>query len=255
VGPWAKVRVFVRAVVLIVWTFSLFALRCLALLLIPFSRAAEEWCRRMLLRIWAIGVTWIIRMNLTIQGVAPKPPYYLVTNHLSYLDIVLLARTAGCVYVSRADVADLSVLGFLAKVMNTIFIDRAKARDTARVNALINKTLDNGYGVHMFAESKISQDAQVHPFKPPLLQPAVERGIPVHYAALSYSTPEGVAPAKDVIVWQDGVSLGQNMAQVLALPKFNAIISFGDAPISAPDRKVLAEKLYQATLERFTPVG
>ena len=114
--------------------------------------------------------------------------------------------------------------------------------------------LDNGYGVHMFAESRISQDAQIHPFKPPLLQPAVERGIPVHYAALSYSTPPGVPEAKDIIVWKDGVTLGQNMAHVLSLPKFSAIISYGDAPIIAPDRKELAYKLYRATLERFTPM-
>ncbi|MDZ4858460.1 MAG: lysophospholipid acyltransferase family protein [Candidatus Hydrogenedentes bacterium] len=253
-GLWVKLRIAARATVLILWTVSLFFFRCLALLLIPFSRSAEEWCRRMLLRVWAIGVTWIVRMSLTIEGNAPKPPYYLVTNHLSYLDIVLLARTAGCVYVSRSDLADHPVLGFLAKVMNTIFIDRAKARDTHRVNEQINDRLDKGYGVHMFAESKISQDAQVHPFKPPLLQPAIERGIPVHYAALSYSTPPGVPAAKDVIVWKDGVTLGQNMAHVLGLPKFSAVISYGNAPLTAPDRKELAEKLYLATLERFTPV-
>jgi hypothetical protein len=79
--------------------------------------------------------------------------------------------------------------------------------------------------------------------------------MPVHYAAISYSTPPGVARAKDVIVWLDGVSLAGSILQVLRLPSFNAIISFGDAPITAPDRKVLAEKLYKATLERFTPVG
>ena len=245
----------IRATALIIWTLSLFSLRCLALLLIPFSRRAEEWCRRILLRIWAIGAAWIIRMSLTIDGQAPKPPFYLVTNHLSYLDIVLLARTSGCVYVSRSDLKDHPFLGFLATVMNTIYIDRAKARDTHRVNELINNALDNGYGVHMFAESRIAQDAQIHPFKPPLLQPAVERGIPVHYAALSYSTPPGVPAAKDIIVWKDGVTLGQNMAHVLSLPKFSAIISYGNEPITAPDRKELADKLYRATLERFTPMG
>ena len=225
------------------------------MLLIPFSRKAEEWCRRMLLRIWAIGTAAIVRMRVTIIGEAPKPPYYLVTNHLSYLDLVLLARTAGCVYVSRADVADLNFLGLIAKGMNTIFVDRAKARDTKRVNELINDRLDKGYGVHMFAESKIGQDAQIHPFKPPLLEPAVQRGMPVYYAALSYSTPEGVAPARDVIVWKDPLTLAENMLQVLQLPKFSAIINYGPAPITAPDRKQLAELLYKATLERFTPVG
>lgn len=252
---WVTLRVIVRATLLILWTTPLFALRCLALLLIPLSRRAEEWCRRMLLRVWAIGAAAIIRMRIRIEGTPPKPPYYLVTNHLSYLDIVLLSRTAGCIFVSRADLKGLHILGFMATVMNTIYIDRSRARDTHRVNQLLDEALDKGYGVHMFAESRISQDAKVHPFKPPLLEPAVRRGMPVHYAALSYSTPEGAPRARDVIVWKEGVSLGQNMLMVLSLPKFDAVISFGDEPMFASDRKELAAMLYKATLERFTPVG
>lgn len=252
---WVTLRSGMRVAALFVWTFTLFPVRCLSLPLAPVSRGAEVWWRRLMFRVWGVGACWIVGMRVTMTGTPPKPPFYLVTNHLSLVDVVLLGRTAGCVFVSRADVQDIGALGLLAKGMNTIFIDRAKVRDTQRVNELINATLDKGYGVHMFAESRISQDAQVHPFKPPLLEPAVQRGMAVHYAAISYSTPPGAAPAKQVIVWLEGVSLAESILQVLRLPSFNAVINFGDAPISAPDRKELAEKLYKATVERFTPVG
>jgi 1-acyl-sn-glycerol-3-phosphate acyltransferase len=194
-------------------------------------------------------------MRLELRGSPPSPPFYLVTNHLSYVDIVLLARTAGCRYISRADVKDWPVMGWIAKAMGTMFIDRGRVRDTKRVNELIAAALDRGDGIHFFAESRISQDARVHPFKPPLLEPAVARGCGVHYAAISYSTPEGCPRASDVIVWKGGVSLAQNMVNVLRLPGFSAIISYGDAPITGTDRKELADKLYRAVSERFTPVG
>ena len=252
---WVTLRLGIRVTALAVWTFFLFPIRCLSIPIAPLSRNAEVRWRRLLFRVWGVGACRIAGMRVTITGTPPNPPFYLVTNHLSLVDIVLLGRTAGCVFVSRADVEDVGVLGMMAKAMNTIFIDRAKMRDTQRVNELINATLDKGYGVHMFAESRISQNAEVHPFKPPLLEPAVRRGMPVHYAAISYSTPPGAASAKQVIVWLDGVSLAQSILQVLRLPYFNAVISFGDEPISAPDRKQLADKLYRATLERFTPVG
>lgn len=248
-------RLGLRVVALALWTLLLFPIRCLSLLIAPLSYHAEVWWRRVLMHIWAVGACAIAGMHVKQTGTAPKPPYYLVTNHLSLVDVVLLARTAACVFVSRADVQDAGALGLLAKGMNTIFIDRAKVRDTQRVNEIIHATLDKGYGVHFFAESRISQDAQVHPFKPPLLEPAVKRGIPVHYAAISYRTPAGAPSAKDTIVWVDGVSMAGCILNVLRLPSFEAIINFGEAPLTAPNRKELADRLYRATLERFTPVN
>jgi 1-acyl-sn-glycerol-3-phosphate acyltransferase len=250
----AHARVVLRAAALIVWTALLSSIRMLAYVLAPVSRRAEEWCRRLLFRIWAGGAMRIIGMKLDVEGEPPRPPYFLVTNHLTYVDILVLARTAGCAFVSRADLQSLAVLGLLARMMNTIFIDRAKVRDTARVNDIINRVLDRGYGVHVFAESRISQDAQVHPFKPPLLEPAVRRGMPVYYAAISYATPPGCPRARDIIVWKEGVGLAENMLNVLRLPGFRAIIRFGDAPIRAEERKELAGRLFNAVRERFVPV-
>jgi 1-acyl-sn-glycerol-3-phosphate acyltransferase len=232
----------------------LFLIRLIVSCAAPVAPRLDERGRRLLLRIWASGAAAIIRMRIEVSGTPPEPPYFLVTNHLSYLDIVLLSRTAGCVYVSRADVRNLWFLGFLAARMNTIFIDRAKMRDTKRVNELIAGAMDRGYGVHIFAESRISQDAQVHPFKPALLEPAVQRGCPVYYAALSYSTPEGAPSAKDVIVWQEPEDLGHNLLRVLALPSSMGIIAYGQAPIHGGNRKELAEELYHAVRERFTPI-
>lgn len=248
-------RVGMRTILLVVWTCLLFGIRLLVSCVAPAAPKMDERGRRFLLRVWAMGAAAIIRMRIEVSGTPPPPPYFLVTNHLSYLDIVLLSYTSGCVYVSRADVRGLWFLGFLAARMNTIFIDRTKMRDTKRVNELIAATMDRGYGVHIFAESRISQDAQVHPFKPALIEPAVQRGCPVHYAALSYQTPEGAPPAKEVIVWQEPESLGENMMRVLALPSSTGIIAYGDAPIAGDNRKELAERLYRAVQERFTPVN
>jgi len=122
------------------------------------------------------------------------------------------------------------------------------------VNEQIDAVLDQGYGIHFFAEGGISTDAQIHPFKPSLLEPAVRRGMPVHYAAITYRTPAGCPRAKDVVVWHEGVSLPESIFQVLRLPSFDAAIHFGEAPFTAPDRKQLAELLYKATLEKFTPL-
>lgn len=254
-GTWVTLRAWLRVAAIGVWTTSLFFVRCLSLPIAPLSRTAEEWWRRQWLHIWGVGTCWIVRLRLTVLGTPPKPPYYLVTNHLTNVDLVVLSRTVGCVFVSRADVEHMGLLGVLAKGMNTLFIDRAKVRDTKRVNDQIDHVLDRGYGIHFFAEGGISTDGEVHPFKPPLLEPAVRRGMPVHYAAITYRTPPGSPPARESVVWGEGISVAQSILQVLKLPSFEATIHFGDGPLTAPDRKQLAHLLYQATLEKFTPLG
>lgn len=246
-----KIRVAWRTFAFIVWTLFMWTIRVMAMVLVPISRRAEVAVRGFLLHVWARVASAIIGMTVTVSGRPPKPPYMLVTNHLTNLDIIVLSLTAGCTFVSRADVAGWPLLGLIAKTMNTVFIDRAKARDTKRVNELMQGLLDKGYGVHFFAEGGISQDATVHPFKPSLLETAASRNLPVYYAAISYKTPDGCRPASEVVVWRDPLTLAQNMADVFRLPRLSATIRFGEQPIAGTDRKQLADELYQAVRARF----
>ena len=138
--------------------------------------------------------------------------------------------------------------------MGTIFIDRTAIRDTKRVNNLIADAIDRGEGIHVFAESRISQTGELQPFKASLLEPAVRKGLPVHYAAMTYGTPAGCPAALDVVVWRAHMSLAQNIAGVLALPWVNVSMTFGDEPIVRNNRKELAAALHEAVRERFEPL-
>ncbi len=246
-------RLVVRLGLIVVWTSFMFGLRLCAL---PLLAVAPRWELRISQGLfhWFSRVLWhIVGMRVTVRGTAPAPPFFMVSNHLTYLDIFVLTGTVGCIFVSRADVAGWAVVGFMARRMNTIFIDRRRMRDTLRVNEEIRQAMAQGYGVHVFAESGVSQDAQVRDFKPALLQPAVELELPVHYACLHYGTPPNFPSAKEMVVWRDGVSLFQNMAGVLRLPYVEALIEFGEEPVRAADRKALAADLCAAVRHWVTP--
>ncbi|MCP4642704.1 MAG: 1-acyl-sn-glycerol-3-phosphate acyltransferase [bacterium] len=248
------VRIIVRLVLLVVWTMATYTIRLAGLAASPFSKRLDRFVRRRIFRIWAKVALRLIGVRVRTHGNAPLPPFFSVSNHLTNLDLVLLASVTGCVLVSRADVAQWPVIGFMARTMDTIFVDRSRRRDTVRVNELIGAAMDRGDGVHVFAESRIAQDGEVHPFKPSLLEPAVQMGVPVHYAALSYRVPEGWPPAREVLIWRDGMSFGTNILNILRMPHLDATVVFGDAPIPGTDRKELAEELYQAVAECFVPL-
>lgn len=207
-----------------------------------------------LIRFWARVVARIAGIRVTVRGTPPTPPFIQVSNHLTYIDMVMMWAQLGCSFVSRADLAQWRVMGPMSKNLNTLFINREDRRDTQRVNAKLADAYDKGIGMHIFVEGRISQDAHVAEFKAPLLEPAVAKGVPVHYAALSYATPEGCPPASEIVVWKEGVTLFQNILNILALPHVDATVSFGPAPLTAPDRKTLAANLRDGVLEQFTPL-
>lgn len=250
-----KTRVGLRFASILAWSLWIFGLRLCVLPVGWVAPRAQVRCRNAVFRLWGRGVLRLAGMRLERRGVRPEGPAYLVCNHICALDTAVMAAAVGGVFVARHDMADWGLLGFMGRKLDTIFVNRASMRDTVRVNELIARALGAGFTVQVFAESRIGPGDTVRPFKAPLLEPAVQAGIAVHYAAITYRTPPGAPPASQVMHWAEGVTLKQHLTGIFRLPRSEASITFGDKPISAPDRKALAADLHQAVLEIFTPLG
>lgn len=247
-------RAALRLVALAAWTLLVFPWRLVAMVFIPVAPSLDKAVRGFIFRLWAKGALAMLGVKTTIKGQPPKEPFYLVTNHLSSLDILLLASQLGCVFISRADVQHWPLIGFITKRMNTIYIDREHLRDTLRVIDRIVHAMDRGHGVHFFAEGRIGPGDMVRPFKPALLEPAVRKGCPVHYAVITYRTPEGCLPASQAVVWRNGVRFVGHSLGLLRLPQVYADLKFCSEPMSSQNRKDLAARLREAVQAEFTPV-
>ena len=210
--------------------------------------------RRLLLKFWAFVYAAIAGIRIVAEGAAPKPPFFMVMNHLTYFDMLVLARETGCIFVSREDVADWPLFGFIAKSLYIIFINRSLRRDTLRVNALIAETIKEGDGIAVFAESRVSCGMTVEPFKSPLLQAAIDLNLPVYYAALNYRTPEGSPPEGEIVSWWRPEPFYVHQYRFLKYPGATATIRFGEHPLFDADRKVLARRLHEGVLSLFTPL-
>ena len=224
------------------------------LLLLPWPAARARFAARFF-RGWARLVLAILRIRVEASGVPPAPPFLLVANHLSYLDVLVLASRLPTVFVSKAEVRGWPVLGPICTALGTIYIDRGQRRDIPRVMGEIEAALDRGLGVVFFPEGTSSSGETVAPFKPPLLELPVRMGKAVHHATLGYRTPPGEPPAAEAVCFAGGVSFARHALGVLALKSAVASLHFDPDPITEADRKLLAERLRQAILERFEPVS
>jgi len=192
-------------------------------------------------------VSWVLGMRVKVIGDPPDAPFVLVSNHLSYVDVILIGSRVRCVFVSKAEVEDWPLIGPLVRSVGTLFIDRGAKRDLPQVVKSMEDVLESGRGVVFFPEGTTSGGTDVAAFRPSLLEPAVRSRRPVHFASLSYRSPE--------ICWWGDMKFTPHALQMLALPGFEARLNFGTEPIREDDRKVLATRLRQAIERQFEAVG
>jgi len=193
-------------------------------------------------------------MRVTTEGAPPRAPFFLVTNHLSYTDVVLLASQLDCIFVAKREVQAWPFLGALTASVDSIFLDRENLRDILRVNDEIEHALERGDGIVVFAEGTSSRGETVLPLRPSLLELPARKDLPVRYASISYRTPEGAPAADRAVCWWGDMTFPGHFFRLLKLPYFEAQVVFGEKAIQEADRKQLARRLHQAISERFVPV-
>ncbi|MBK7715926.1 MAG: 1-acyl-sn-glycerol-3-phosphate acyltransferase [Gemmatimonadetes bacterium] len=225
----------------------------LTLLVAPVA-GARRAVRRGALRAWGRLGTRILGIRLAVEGRPPAAPFYLVSNHLGYLDILVYAALSPVRFVAKREVRRWPLLGAATAAMGTIFIDREVKRDAVRTLDAMAEAIAQGDGVLVFAEATSTAGHGVLPFRPALLEWAARAGHPVHYASIAYATPPGGPPAHLAVCWWGEMTFGDHLAALARLPWVAATVRFGAAPIAEQDRKRLAGRLHAAVSAQFIPV-
>lgn len=193
-------------------------------------------------------------MKIEVIGEPPKPPFFLVTNHLGYVDIAALRATVKGVFVAKVEVRNWFVAGRIVRDMGMIFIDRRNRRDIPRAGEEIMRKLNDGEGVIVFPEGTSTKGDDVLPFNSSFLEFASKTDLPVSYASISYRTPDGEPPASTMICWWEDISFVQHLLRLFTLERFTAILDFGEESVVNADRKQLATELRLRVKEKFIPV-
>jgi 1-acyl-sn-glycerol-3-phosphate acyltransferase len=205
----------------------------------------QRWCRA-LCRIFGVRVR--------VTGRPPTPPFVLVSNHVSYLDILVLGTRLPCVFVAKAEIDDWPVFGALCRAVNTIFIDRKAKRALPKVMAEIETMLAAHQGVVIFAEGTSGPGHEVLPFRSSLLDLPARIGRPVHWAALGYGVPPQGVPVHLCVTWWGDMPLGGHLRELLRVPWIEAPVVFGAEPVAASDRKQMADALHRRVAGAFRPM-
>lgn len=249
----APLRVLVRLPAIVLFTIACYLLLLPIWPLEKVAPALRLRLRNGVMRLWGRGFARIVGMRMRQRGAPPAGGFFLVANHVGYMDILLLAAHAPATFVAKAELRRWPVAGAIFAAADTLFVDRTNKRDLLRVGRGVETALERGLAVTLFAEGTAGRGDTLLPFRPSLLEVAAQRDLPVHWATLSYRVPGGRS-AQDLVAWWRDEGLFPHLPRLLALPGFEATITFGDVPVHDTDRKRLAERLRTAMLERFEPL-
>ena len=201
------------------------------------DRAIMAWAQRMLR---VLGVHAHVAAAPSLPGGA-----LLVCNHVSWLDIYLIHAAQRVHFVSKAEVRAWPVAGWLAHKTGTLFLERGRRADTARVNTEMRTLMQGGAWVAVFPEGTTSDGRGLLRFLPSLLQPAVELNCPIVPAALRYRTLGNEYSAAPAYI--EGISLWQSLKQIVSEPGLIAELHFGEPILPNGHRRDLAAQAEAAT--------
>lgn len=160
-----------------------------ATLLFPLLRAAG---RDRVQRAWCRGVLGALGVRTRLEGELPRGPALLVSNHVSWLDVIALSAVRPAVFVCKDEVAAWPLIGRLLRGAGTVFIRRGSARAAGRAVGEIAAALRSGRLVAVFPEGTTTDGTDVLPFQPALLQAATDAGCEVQPVAIAYSSDAAV---------------------------------------------------------------
>jgi lyso-ornithine lipid O-acyltransferase len=115
----------------------------------------------------------LLGIRLSIAGrVVRDTPVLIVSNHVSWLDVIVLSALAPVSFVAKKEVASWPFVSTLAKLQRTVFVDRERRISIGDTASEIVARLASGDAIVLFAEGTSSDGNRVLPFRTSLFAAA-----------------------------------------------------------------------------------
>lgn len=205
-----------------------------------------HWIPRMFYSMGAV----FVGLKITVMGTpATGRATLIVSNHISWTDVVAIGAVADVTYVAKKEVAKWFFVGFMSTLQRTVYVDRTRRTDAKRTTSEMAKRLAGGEAVVLFAEGQSDVGTHVLPFRSALVgaaqQAMVEAGateVMIQPLTVSYTRLQGLPVGRtdrNLIAWIKGKSVGQNIKEILTGGVKEVTLAFGEPrPMAADaDRK------------------
>lgn len=243
----------------IIFVFTTFILLTLALLPVQLiALGIGHSVMQRLPRWWHRVMCRIIGLKVRVNGhLSPERPLLLVANHVSWKDILVLGSVADVVFIAKSEVRSWPVLGWLARLQRSVFVEREVRRKTGIQISDVSSRLISGEVVVLFAEGTTSDGNRVMPFNSSLfgaasaaLPFAPDGKVHIQPVSIAYTGIHGMPMGRyhrPVAGWPGDVALGPHLLRVIRDGALDVDVVFSDAvPFDATTNRKNTARLVEA---------
>lgn len=134
---------------------------------------------------WIRTITFILGVKINITGTPLSESTLFISNHISWLDILVLGGLSPIHFLSKYEVKNIPILGWLATRGGTLYIKRGAKNSASEASSEITAVLKQQHNSLIFAEGTTT-DGNVRKFHSRLMQSAIDAQATVQPIAIFY---------------------------------------------------------------------
>ncbi len=180
--------------------------------------------------LWHRAVTRAMGVRSTLDGPVESGAVLYVLNHLSWLDIPVVGGHLKGSFVAKAEVEEMGLVGRLADIQRTIYVDREqRSRIMAQTDAILER-LASGGNVILFPEGTSNDGVRVLPFKSSLfsvLEGAGGERFRIQPLSLAYTEINGLPLTRNRLIelaWIGDLDLAPHLVECSRMGRIRARI-------------------------------
>ncbi|MCB1874959.1 MAG: 1-acyl-sn-glycerol-3-phosphate acyltransferase [Chromatiales bacterium] len=224
---------------------------CLLALLF-FRGGSDAWNirQRAIYRWWHGRLCDILDISVRVSGRPGREPVLLVSNHVSWLDIPVLAGVQPVGFLAKREVRDWPVVGWLCRRVRTRFIARGSRKSSANALGGLVDDLKTGRSMAVFPEGTTHEGSELGNYHPLVFQSCIDAGVKVQPVVLFYADHRGRHLPEAAFIGDDGFV--PHLWRMLSLSGTRVYVHF--APVITPEgetRRDLARESRRIAAERL----
>lgn len=227
--------------------------------IIPLERWKQFKLFTRLVRFSSRLILRCLKVEVVMEGNIPEGNYFIVSNHHSYLDALIISAQTPTAFVTSLEMKATPVLGLLTQLGGCLYVNRrSKEKIHSEIND-IEEALKRDFSVVIFPEATSTNGEKIYPFKRPLFQSAIKATKPVLPLVIQYYSIDGEKIGRhnrDLLCWYGDMTFGKHFTKLTSLRKIVVKVKvLPIIPIQAEETKEsLAEKSFQKIHEQFQPL-
>ncbi len=201
-----------------------------------------------------------IKVVQKIHPFNPQQNYLFVSNHLSYIDVLVISSIFPSSFVTSKEMKETFFLGHLCMLGGCLFVDRKSKKSIHKEVKELTTALNSGVNVTIFPEATTGDGAEMLRFKRPLFQAAIDANATLLPMCLNYKSIDGEAVSlknRDTFFWYGDMTFLNHAIGLFSAKKMVVELSvFPEIKTElGHDKAILAEKCFEIIASKYKNIS